>query len=229
VNDPELRTRRATGVYAALIAVIGVLVVLPLTFGPQLADSVDAVIAQAQRGHLGLPVAIALFTLASFIGAPQPVLVGACVLATGAWDGFLYGWLGTIVAGSANYFVGRAFHSYAHKRIDGFAKWRWINFVRRKPFVSSLAIRSVPTAPFVVVNMAFGAARTNFWPFLAGLVLGSLPKTAIIAFAGKGVLEAFEGNIAVGVSIVVAASVLWIAVGWYLRKRAQKNDERRAF
>ena len=230
VNDPDLHSRRGVNalyIGAAIACVL--LTVMPFALGPQFAQAVDGLIVHAQRDHIGLPVAIVFFTLASFIGAPQPLLVGACVLAAGAMDGFWFAWAGTTVAGCANYAVGHAFHRYAKDRIDGFAKWRWMSLIRRKPFVASLLIRSVPTVPFVVVNMAFGMARVDFWRFLAGFVLGSLPKIAIIAFAGKGVLDVIRGDL--GWSVLVAAAILaaWIGVTIVLRQRAQKLEANEPF
>lgn len=226
VTEPDFRSRRNASVFyiGAAIACV-VLTVLPFALGPQFADAVDGLIIHAQRGHIGFPVAIVFFTLASFIGAPQPLLVGACVLAAGALDGFWYAWVGTTVAGSVNYAVGYAVHSYAKNRIEGFAKWRWMSLIRRKPLVASLLIRSVPTAPFVVVNMAFGAARVDFWRFLAGFVLGSVPKIAIIAFAGKGVLDVIRGDLGWSALIAVAIVAAWIGVGFVLKQRAQKLEE----
>jgi uncharacterized membrane protein YdjX (TVP38/TMEM64 family) len=83
--------------------------------------------------------------------------------------------------------------------------------------------------PFVVVNMAFGMARVDFWRFLAGFVLGSLPKIAIIAFAGKGVLDVIRGDL--GWSVLVAAAILaaWIGVTIVLRQRAQKLEANEPF
>src|SRR3569832_2674976 len=55
----------------------------------------------------GLFAAIAVFTLASFIGAPQFVLIAACVVAFGPWWGFLYSWLATVVSAGVDVWVGR--------------------------------------------------------------------------------------------------------------------------
>lgn len=88
----------------------------------------------------------------------------------------------------------------------------------KNAFLASLIVRFVPTAPFIVVNMAFGAARVNFWPFLAGLALGVLPKTAIIAFAGDGIMDALEGNLGSAALMGVIAIALWIVVAVVVRK-----------
>lgn len=227
VNDPDFHSRRggANALYIGIAVACVLLTVMPLALGSQFAEAIDGLIVHAQRDHIGLPVAIVFFTLASFIGAPQPILVGACVLAAGAMDGFWFAWAGSTVAGCANYAVGHAFHAYAKGRIDGFAKWRWMGLIRRKPFLASLLIRSVPTVPFVVVNMAFGMARSDFWRFLAGFALGSLPKIAIIAFAGKGILDVIRGDL--GWSVLIAAIIVaaWFGVGLLLKQRAQKLEE----
>jgi uncharacterized membrane protein YdjX (TVP38/TMEM64 family) len=47
--------------------------------------------------------------------------------------------------------------------------------------------------------MAFGSARAQFWRFLAGLVLGVAPKTAVVAFGAKAVIAAISGNVAIAV------------------------------
>ena len=91
-------------------------------------------------------------------------------------------------------------------------------------FLASLIVRFVPTAPFVVVNMAFGAARVSFWAYIGGLTLGVLPKTAIVAFAGDGILDALEGRLGSAALMGVLAIVLWIAVVVVVRRwlRPQK-------
>ena len=219
MNEPEAPPRRpSTGLYLALAIALGVLAIVPVYLSPQLVPAIDSVVSRAERQHLALPVCIAFFTLASFIGAPQPLLVGAAVVAAGPEAGFWYAWISTVVAGVANYSFGRAAHDYARSRIAGFARWRWTHFIRRKPFLASTLIRGAPTAPFVVVNMAFGVARANVWGFVAGLALGSLPKTAIIAFAGKGVLDALEGELGWSALIAAAVLLLWIAAGYLLSR-----------
>ena len=64
----------------------------------------------------------------------------------------------------------------------------------RNAFYASFIIRNVPSAPFIVVNMAFGAARANFAGYLAGCALGVLPKTALVAFFGGSFMAAVAGD-----------------------------------
>ena len=74
--------------------------------------------------------------------------------------------------------------------------------------------------------MAFGAARVSFWAFIAGLAIGVLPKTAIVAFAGDGILDALEGRLGSAALMGVLAIALWFFGVVLVRKwiRGQNGD-----
>jgi uncharacterized membrane protein YdjX (TVP38/TMEM64 family) len=97
----------------------------------------------------------------------------------------------------------------------------------KNAFLASLLIRNVPSAPFIVVNMAFGAARVNFLAFIAGLTLGVLPKTALVAFGGAAIMAALEGNIGVAMVMVVAAAALWLLGAFFVRRFMRSSDSPR--
>jgi uncharacterized membrane protein YdjX (TVP38/TMEM64 family) len=81
--------------------------------------------------------------------------------------------------------------------------------VGRNAFVGSFIIRNVPSAPFIVVNMAFGVSKARFASFLAGCALGVLPKTALVAFFGGSVMTAVTGD-GIWTSLILLAT----AIGW---------------
>ena len=152
-----------------------------------------------------------MFTLTAYVGAPQIVLIGACVVAFGPEQGFWYSWVATIVSGAATYFTGRLTSAETQRRFGGATGGRFTRFMGKNGFLASLIVRFLPTAPFVVVNMAFGAARVSFWAYIGGLALGVLPKTAIVAFAGDGILDALEGRLGSAALMGVLAIVVWFS------------------
>lgn len=223
VKFPGRRAQRNSAAIAALAGVCLIATIAPFLFGAQFAAIADTLIRNAQNGRLALPVAIAFFTLASFVGAPQPLLVAACVFASGPWDGFVYSWAATVAAAVVDYSVGRSTRRYA-VRINGFTHWRALKAMRARPFLVSLLIRNVPTAPFLVVNMAFGLARASFWRFLAGLVLGVAPKTAVVAFGAKAVMAAVSGKAAI--AMLAAGACVGIAlIGAALSRRFMHRED----
>ena len=172
----------------------------------------------------GLPAAIAVFTLAAFVGAPQFLLIAACVVAFGPWSGFLYAWIATVASAAVTFYVGRLVGGRALQRFGGGRLDRLSGFVGRNAFVGSFIIRNVPSAPFIVVNMAFGVSHARFPSFLAGCALGVLPKTALVAFFGGSFMTAVAGD-GIWTSLILAG----VGAGWLaLMLAARAVLERRA-
>lgn len=162
-----------------------------------------------RSGPWGLVAAIVLFTVSAFIGVPQFVLIAACVVTFGPWSGFAYSWIATVASAAVTYWLGRGPTARALERFGGRTLSRMTRFVGKNAFYASFMIRNVPSAPFIVVNMAFGAARANFLGYLAGCALGVLPKTALVAFFGGSFMSAVSGD-GVWTSLILAG----VAVGW---------------
>lgn len=179
-------------------------------------------------GPWGLIAAVAVFTLSAFVGVPQFLLIAACVVAFGPWFGFLYSWIATVVSAAVTYWLGRGPTARSLERYGGGTVERIRRFVGRNAFSASFIIRNVPSAPFIVVNMAFGAVRASFPAYLAGCALGVLPKTALVAFFGGSFMAAVSGD-GVWTSVILAAVagvwlVLMLAVReWVKRREAARN------
>lgn len=224
-NNMDARAWRAVAVSVAMVVVAGIVLVIGrLYYGDQVEAFIDQTLGEARRTHWGLPATILVFTLTAYVAAPQFVLILACVVAFGPEQGFWFAWIATIVSGAATYFTGRLASAQTQKRFGGATGGRFTRFMGKNGFLASLIVRFVPTAPFVVVNMAFGAARVSFWAFIGGLALGVLPKTAIVAFAGDGIMDALEGKLGSAALMGALAIVLWIAVVVVVRRwlRPQK-------
>jgi uncharacterized membrane protein YdjX (TVP38/TMEM64 family) len=231
VNNMDARAWRAVGVSVAMVVVVAVILVVGrLYYGEEIEAFIDATLGEARRTHLGLPMAILVFTLTAYVGAPQIVLIGACVIAFGPEEGFWFAWIATIVSGMATYFTGRLSSAQTRKRFGGATGGRFTRFMGKNGFLASLIVRFVPTAPFIVVNMAFGAARVDFWQFIGGLALGVLPKTAIVAFAGDGIMDALEGRLGSAAVAGVIAIAIWflavVVIRPWLRAQGQNGESR---
>jgi uncharacterized membrane protein YdjX (TVP38/TMEM64 family) len=176
----------------------------------------------------GLPAVVVLFTAAAFLGAPQFLLIAVCVVAFGPWIGFLYAWLATVVSAAVTFYVGRGVGARALDRFGGRSMERLSRFVGRNAFVGSFIVRNVPSAPFIVVNMAFGVSRARFGSFLAGCALGVLPKTVVVALLGTSVRTAAVGDGVWSSLIVAGIAVVWVAAMLAAREWLRRRAARRA-
>lgn len=223
VTHLDARAWRTVVVTAALFAVVGVILLIGrFYYGDEVNAFIGKYLGGAERAHWGLPAAILIFTLSAFVGAPQIVLIAACVVAFGPEEGFWFSWIATIVSGGVTFLVGRAAGADTLKRFSGATGGRFSRFMDKRGFLASFIVRFVPTAPFIVVNMAMGAAGMGFLQFIGGLAFGVLPKTALVAFAGDGVMDFLEGNVQAAIGAALIAIVVWfvgvVAVRHYIRQ-----------
>lgn len=225
INSMDSRAWRAIAIsVASVVIVLGLLAVGRLYFGNEIERFIDDTLGEANRGHWGLLATILVFTLTAYVGAPQIVLIGACVVAFGPELGFWNATIATIVSGAATYFTGRLTSAETQKRFGGATGGRFTRFMSKNGFLASLIVRFVPAGPFVVVNMAFGAARVNFWAFISGLALGSLPKTMLVAFAGDSILDALQGEFLAATVMAVLAIMLWIVIALVVRRIVRRAE-----
>ncbi|MFN9832737.1 MAG: TVP38/TMEM64 family protein [Phenylobacterium sp.] len=178
----------------------------------------------AAHGPWALPAAVAAFAALAFLGAPQFVLIAAAVVAFGPVNGAIYSWVGTMVSAMIGFWLGRSAGARTLQMFSSESLDRFMALVGRNGFLASLVVRLVPSAPFIVVNMAAGVTPIRVLDFAAGTALGIIPKIALTAFAGKSILHVLTGGGAESLAALAAGLVLWIALGLaarrWLRSRA---------
>ena len=180
-----------------------------------------------RHGPWGLPAAVVVFSVAAVFGAPQFILIAACVVAFGPWYGFLYSWIATIASAGLTYWLGRGPTARLLERHGGRTVGRLTRFVGKNAFYASFMIRNVPSAPFIVVNMAFGAARASFPLFLAGCALGVLPKTALVAFFGGSFMTAVSGDGVWTSAILAGVALAWLGLMLVVREVVRRREAAR--
>lgn len=219
-SPPEKPDQGAYAILPSLVFLALVLLLLVLgqvgIFG-DLRDLSDGLTGLGDH-PLGLVLIVGIFCIAAYLGVPQFGLIAATILAVGPWTGMLYAWLATLVSGSLTFWSGRFAGEQAVRDYAG----AWVNrlsaMLGQNAFLASALVRNVPTGPFLMVNMLFGASRAGFFPFLAGLAIGVLPKIAIIAFAGQGVIAVLNG----AVPLAIGGAILFFGLCglgiWVLRR-----------
>ncbi|HCY54622.1 MAG TPA: TVP38/TMEM64 family protein [Oceanicaulis sp.] len=209
VTRMDAQAARAIGVSIALFAlVMAIFLIGRFVFNIEPGD-VQSWLADAASRWYALPLTILAFTVLSYVGAPQFALFAAAVLAFGPVAGFIYSWAGTMVSAAANFWTGRFLGADVVRRYGGESVNRISAFVGKNGFWASAIIRNVPSAPFIVVNMAAGVSHMTFLAFMGGTGLGILPKIALVTFAGGGVIALLSGS-----GLWVAAILALTAFGW---------------
>ncbi|HZZ36422.1 MAG TPA: TVP38/TMEM64 family protein [Caulobacteraceae bacterium] len=178
----------------------------------------------AARGPWALPVAVAAFAALAFLGVPQFVLIAAAVVAFGPWQGFLYSWIGTMASSLVGFWLGRAFGGRMLRDLRSDGVDRFMALVGQNGFMASLIVRLVPSAPFIVVNMAAGVTPMRLSAFAAGTALGIIPKIALTAFAGNSVVAALNGGGVQHYALLAAVAAVWIGIGLVARAWLKRRE-----
>ncbi|WP_295165566.1 VTT domain-containing protein [uncultured Brevundimonas sp.] len=225
LSNMEARRWRAVLATALLLgAMIALFAVGKSQLGLEAEGRLEDWLGGFRQGPCGLVAAIVVFTVSAFFGAPQFILIAACVVAFGPWFGFLYSWIATVVSAGVTYWLGRGPTARLLARHGGKTVGRLTRFVGKNTFYASFMIRNVPSAPFIVVNMAFGAARASFAGFLAGCALGVLPKTALVAFFGGSFMTAVSGDGIWTSAILAGVALAWLALMLLVRELVKRRE-----
>ena len=225
LTNMDARAWRTIWVSLALLGGVAVLMILGRSGAFGFADHIDEQLAGLRNSPWGLPATIVVFILTAFIAAPQFVLMAACIVAFGPWLGSVYAMAGQMASAWLHFYMGRLGGRELVERYGGNTVNRLSGFIGRNDFLASMIVRSVPTAPAIVVNMAFGASKAKFWRFMAGCFLGSIPKTLIVALLGQSVMSAMGGGVVLAVGGVIAVVSIWIVVALAARRAVQGEPD----
>lgn len=182
-----LTSMDAKAATSLVVSVLLMAVVLALFFfGGRLIHVEDegrlaAWLAAFSSSPLAVPAVIAVFIALALTGFPQWFLIAGTILAFGARDGAIYSWLATMMSASVTFALGRFMGAGFVERFGGARTFATMDLIGRHGILASALIRIIPSAPFIVVNAAAGAARVPLWKYLAGTSVGIVPKILIVA------------------------------------------------
>lgn len=206
--------RWALGVFALVAVAIGFYVLLKFLApdGAGFIDRMRASIEMLRGTPWRVPLVLTAYAVGGVIAFPILVLIGATMVALGPKLGFACALLGTLLAASLGFGIGRLAGR-------GFVR-RWLGS-RAEPLERRLAgrgvvtvalLRKVPIAPFTVVNMVIGSSGMPYREFIAGTTLGMLPFIAAFALVGGRIADMLRHPSLPNVALLVAAAALWIGV-----------------
>ncbi|MFN4185042.1 MAG: TVP38/TMEM64 family protein [Hyphomonas sp.] len=207
-----------------ILAIVGVFAAGRMGLLPD-AGTVIGWMETLRESPWGLAAVVAVYCVAAFMGIPQFALIAATVAVFGPWYGAGYSWVANMVSGALTFWVGRAAGEQAFRRYAGKSAQKLSRFVGRNALVTSAIVRNVPTGPFLLVNMAFGVSNAKFRDYWIGLGLGIIPKIALIAFAGRSLLAALQGNLLMAILAGVAAIAVYAGGYFYFRRRAARTGQ----
>ena len=227
-DDPQAPERNPSKRGVWIVIVLIAVVVALFLFGRYTeflnVDALRRAIAEFASGPWGVPALILTFCGCAFIGMPQFLLIGIAVYAFGPLWGAVWAWVASLCSGTITFWLGRFFGEATLQRFGRGRVKRFADFVAKNAFAASAIVRNVPTGPFLVVNMMFGAVRARFVDYLGGLALGLVPKIALVAFGLQAIQAALQGNIWLAILAAIAAIAVFVGGALFVRHRRRKGE-----
>ena len=144
-----------------------------------------------------------LFTVGSLLLLPVTALTLAAGLAFRPVVGITVAWTATTTAAAIGHVLGRRVWRASLQRLAGARLNALSRRLGRRGILSTVLLRIVPIAPFMVVNLVAGATHVRVRDFVVGTALGTLPGIVLLVFGAHRVGERFAE----------ASLWLWIGVG----------------
>lgn len=173
-------------------------------------------------------IVIAAYTLATFTMFPRPLITLAAVVAFGPLAGFVYAMVGILGAALLTYAIGRFLSRDAIRRLAGLRLNRLARELRRRGLLSVVAVRLVPVAPFIVVNMVAGAFHIRVSHYSLGTAIGILPGTLAATLFGGQLHSILRDPGSVDYGLVAALLIMlllaFLALHRWLRRRLSTTE-----
>ncbi len=175
--------------------------------------------ARAARGTAWMPVAIVLvYTPASIVMFPRPLLTLFAVVAFGPWLGFAYSMSGIMLSALTLYLGGRSLPQERVKRIAGDGFDQLTARTRKHGLLAVFALRMTPITPFPVDGLVCGAARIRLFDYLAGTFLGIVPGVLATTVFGHQISRALEDFSRINYWILGGVVVFFVATTYWFGK-----------
>jgi phospholipase D1/2 len=196
------------------------------SFGRSLdAATIGAWLERVSETPIGMLWVALLFAVATALGMPVTVAIGAAALALGPWRGFCVSLAGSAGASAAGFWLGRRLGYERTTEMGSKAIGRLRRVFKNRGVLTVTVVRVLPIAPFTLVNAVAGASGVRVRDFVLGTLIGMVPGMLGMSLLIDRLLAALRHPSAVTVILllaVTAALVVFLAA--YGRWIAKKRD-----
>lgn len=182
---------------------------------------------EAVSGKWWAPVLMVLiYTPASIVMFPRPILTLAAVAVFGPLYGFTLAMAGVLLAAFLGWLAGRnideeRLRKWAGPRLDKIKR-----VLRKEGLFAMAAVGLLPIAPFPIEVLVAGALRVKLFDLLGGVFIAMLPGMLGMTVLGHQLMAALHGDRKMNLWVIAAtvlalAAVAWFTHRWWKRVQAQ--------
>ena len=171
---------------------------------------------------LGPLAVMAGYVVAVMLGMPVLVLITVGALIFSPWPGMAYALFGMVLGAVVTYGMGRVAGAQTMDRWTTGRLSLVSRHLQKRGLLTVMAIRVLPVAPFIMVNMLAGALRVRLFDYALGTFLGLLPGTVLISLFMGRLTEAWQSPGWGSYVALLACAVLLGVAFWVTRRRLSR-------
>ena len=223
----EPLARRFVGL--VMLSLFLIAAVITLRYTPLQAHlSLDAMVVLAgELRELALaPLWVMLaFVLGGLLMVPVTLLIAATGIVFGTFPGAWYALAGSVLSAASGYLIGAMLGRDTVRRMMGARVRRLSLRVARRGVIAMIIIRTLPLAPYSVVNIVAGASHIRQSDFLIGTVIGMLPGIFLTTTFAEHLVMAIHqpSHQTLGILLIVVLLLVAVAIATANMIRRQQN------
>jgi len=124
---------------------------------------------------------ISVYAVGVCLFVPGTLLTALGAAIFGAYQGFLYVWVGAMIGASAAFWIGRTLGREFAASLIGDRLKKYDDAIERNGFATVLYLRLI-YFPFTIMDFGMGITKVRFWDYFAGTGLGILVGTFVFTF-----------------------------------------------
>jgi uncharacterized membrane protein YdjX (TVP38/TMEM64 family) len=168
------------------------------------------------------------FVAGGLVVFPINLLIATAIVVFGPIAGGLLALLGSVASAAVLHRIGRSFPEHVWTRFAGRHAENLRERIARHGIVAVAIVRLLPVAPYSVVSVAAGVARIGVAPYLAGTALGMAPGIVLYGLFIDRARAVIADPRPLSWAMLGFALLLIAALGWLVRRFAQRRAEARS-
>jgi phospholipase D1/2 len=217
VNRRRARIRLAVAAASLACAAIALWRFTPLADWAT-ADQLLPWLERVEATRWSMAVMPVVYVLAGLVFFPITILIAVTALMFAPLPAFLVAFTGTLANAVVTYVVGAKLLRGTAREAIGPAVSKLDAALETKGIVAIAVIRTLPIAPFTVVNMAAGLLGVRLRDYVIGTAIGISPGVAAFTMFGNQLQAVVREPTAASVLILAAIVAGWIALSLLLQR-----------
>lgn len=222
----------ATVAKVSLIAVLALALALSWHYTPlhELAqvETLRAFIQQHTTALSAPLMVIGLFGLLGLLVMPVTVMILVTAVLFDPVQSVIYASLGSLFSASLSFAVGHLLGKRYIRHLLGRRLNRISRAVAERGVFAVFALRSMPVAPFTIINLVSGASHVSYRDFMLGTLIGMAPGIVAISIVGESLWQLLKNPSPESIALLIAGAVAWIGVGLGLQRLTTWLRDRRS-